>query len=59
MLFLRSVDGVAGIKGLGRAHAGFLWAADKLVAPVIELIAKESDVEDFVFCGYSLGGAVA
>lgn len=59
VLLLKSVDGVAGIKGHGRAHAGFLRAANKLVAPVIELIAKERDVKGVVFCGHSLGGAVA
>jgi Lipase (class 3) len=41
-----------------RAHAGFKYAAEKLLPPVTEAL-KEYGCRDVVFTGHSLGGAVA
>lgn len=59
---LRRVSGVLGMRSLGHVHTGFLNAfrgqAEEVLAR-IDALVRAGWVEDVVFCGHSLGGAVA
>lgn len=59
---LRPVAGVVGLRSLGRVHTGFLKAFGsqaEYVLARIDALVRAGWVEDVVFCGHSLGGAVA
>lgn len=59
---LRPVSGVVDLRSLGRVHKGFLKAFGgqaEYVLARIDALVRAGWVEDVVFCGHSLGGAVA
>lgn len=57
-----AVDGVQGLRGTGCVHTGFLYAFREQAADVLQRVDKlvrDEDVEHVIFCGHSLGGALA